>query len=127
MVLRGANPVPWYRRRIPEALRSPMGGSTTITVKLAGHPHGTVAERRSYLSSYARIHGDAEQQLAAAAQGPRQLSTAEQLGAAGSWVAAAPPRTADFTDAREALALLQAMLDLELAEPPVDAEQLVAI
>ena len=127
VVLRGANPVPWYRRRIPEALRSPMGGSATITVKLQGHPLGTVAERRSYLSSYARIHGDAEQQLAAAAQGPRQLSTAEQLGAAGSWVAAAPPRTADFTDAREALALLQAMLDLELAEPPVDAEQLAAI
>jgi integrase len=122
VVLRGAAPAPWYRRRIPEALRPAMGNASTITRKLAGHPRGTVTERRLYLSSYARIHGEAEQQLAAAEQGPRQLTAAEQLGVAGSWASAAPPRPADPTDAAEALALLQAMLDLGLAAAPAATE-----
>lgn len=121
VVLRGAGRQPWYRRRIPEPLRPALGGATTVTRRLAGHPCGTISERRQYLSTYAQVHGEVEH-LLNAAQGPRHLSAAEQLGIAGSWVATAPPRTADPTDAAEAAAILQTLIDLGLSGPPSTAE-----
>ena len=120
MVLRGTGQTPWYRRRIPAALRAALGNAATVTVKLDGHPHGTVAERRQFLSAYAQVHGDVEQRLAAA-QSPRALRIEEQLGVAGSWQQHAPPRTADPDDAAEAAAVLQALLDLELTAPPSES------
>lgn len=113
VVLRGLGRLPWYRRRIPESLR-PVMGASTVTVRLAGHPHGNVAERRQYLAAYARVHGETEQRLETAARGQRRLSAAEQLGVAGHWVSAAPARPADGTDAIEAAAVLRALLDLGL-------------
>jgi len=121
VVLRGANRQPWYRRRIPEPLRAVIGAST-VTVRLAGHPHGNVGERRHYLAAYARVHGEAEQRLETAARGQRRLSAAEQLGVAGHWVSAAPGRPADATDAIEAAAVLRVLLDLE-----VEVEELLRV
>ena len=113
VVLRGVGRLPWYRRRIPGPLRVTIGAST-VTVRLAGHPHGNVAERRQYLAAYARVHGEAEQRLETAARGQRRLSASEQLGVAGHWVKGAAVRSADGTDAIEAAAVLRALLDLEL-------------
>ena len=105
VVLRGATPAPWYRRRIPPPL-VPVLGAATITVKIAGHPQGTLPERRRFLASYSRIHQQAEQRLSGAAASRRKLTAAEQLGVAGSWASVAPPRPADPVDAEEVAAIL---------------------
>lgn len=107
VVMRGASPAPWYRRRVPERLRPALGAST-ITVRLAGRPDGTPAERRQFAASYARADAGAEQRLAEAAS-PRVLTPAEQWGAAGVWAKQqTTPPLAEPDDADACRAVLQA-------------------
>ncbi|MEN9540754.1 MAG: hypothetical protein RLZZ459_845 [Cyanobacteriota bacterium] len=119
VVLRGASGHPGhptYKRRIPPELR-PVIGSSTITTRLEGHPHGSLTQRRQFLGSYARIHQDAEQRIAAARGQLRELSAIEQLGVAGAWAKRAGPQGTDTVHAEEAAAILAALGQLELVVP----------
>ncbi|MFM7548424.1 MAG: tyrosine-type recombinase/integrase [Cyanobacteriota bacterium] len=119
VVLRGDGRTPTYKRRIPPDLRA-LIGSTTITARLRGHPHGTVAERREFLAAYSRAHEAAEQRIqrARSQQGARTLSATEQLGVAGRWAALAPPQSAEAgLDSTEAMAVLQALEALQIVLP----------
>jgi integrase len=116
VVLRGAGQAPWFRRRIPEHLRAVIG-SSTITLRLAGSPTGSLAERQKYLASYRRALVAADERLGVAASSCRKLSATEQLGIAGHWAATAPPRPADPTDAAETAAILAALQELGLVLP----------
>lgn len=119
VVLRGASRRPTYKRRIPPDLR-PLIGSATITIRLAGHPHGSLSERREFLRAYSRAHDVADQRIEQARnrQGTRSLSAVEQLGVAGRWAALAPPQSAEAgLDATEAMAVLQALESLQIVLP----------
>ena len=116
LVLRGATGAPYYKRRIPPALR-PAVGSSTITRRLAG-PLGS----RAFLSSYGRVHSEAEQLLQRAGQ-PRRLSAHEALGVAGQWAQQAGPIGPDPTGPEEAAVVLAAVQELGLVLPvPVPAD-----
>jgi integrase len=117
VVLRGVNRRPTYKRRIPPDLRSAIG--TTITAALAGSPHGGLAERQQFLASYSRAHQQAEQRLAQARGGLRQLSAIEQLGVAGAWARQAGPMGSNTVAANEAAAVLRALVQLSLVLPPL--------
>jgi integrase len=119
VVLRGASGRPTYKRRIPPELR-PIIGSSTITIRLAGHPHGSVGERQQFLASYTRTHQQAEQRLSEGRgrlRELRELSAIEQLGIAGAWAKQAGPQGPDTVMAEEAAAILQALCRLELVLP----------
>jgi integrase len=119
VVLRGANGRPTYKRRIPPELRSVIG-SSTITARLDGNPHGTVGERQQFLSAYSRTHQQAEQRIAEGRgrlRELRDLSAIEQLGVAGAWAKNAGPQGSDTVMAEEAAAILQALCRLELVLP----------
>jgi integrase len=123
VVLRGASGRPTYKRRIPPELR-PVLGSSTITIRLAGHPYGTVGERQQFLSSYSRTHQQAEQRLTEGRgrlHELRELSAIEQLGVAGAWAKQAGPQGSDTVLAEEAAAILQALCRLELVLPALVA------
>ena len=117
VVLRGAGDHPWYRRRIPPALKATIGAST-ITKKLAGHPRGAALERAAYASSYARAHGAAEELLDQAARGKRVLTPVEALGVAGAWAKTSGPQDPDPTGPEEAAAVLRTLVQLALVLPP---------
>lgn len=119
VVLRGANGTPTYKRRVPPELR-PVIGTSTITIRLAGHPHGTVGERQQFLNTYSRSHQQAEQRLSDGRSRLgelRELSAIEQLGIAGAWAKQAGPQGPDTVMAEEAAAILQALCRLELVLP----------
>ena len=116
VVFRGAGGNPTYKRRLSAELK-PVLGSSTITVRLAGHPRGSLTERRRFLDSYARIHQDAEQRIARARGQLRELSAIEQLGVAGAWAKRAGPQGTDTVHADEAAAILAALSQLELVVP----------
>jgi integrase len=119
VVLRGASSRPTYKRRIPPELRAVIG-SSTITIRLTGHPHGTVGERQQFLASYSRTHQQAEQRIAEGRgrlRELRELSAIEQLGVAGAWAKGAGPQGPDTVMAEEAAAILQALCRLELVLP----------
>ena len=116
VVLRGASRMPTCKRRIPPNQRT-LIGSATITIRLQGHPHGTLQERRSFLAACCRAHDACEQRIdqARSQQGARWLSAIEQLGVAGCWAAMAPAQTADAgLDSLEAMAVLQALEALKI-------------
>jgi integrase len=117
VVLRGPNRRPTYKRRMPPEVRPVLG--STITAALAGLPHGSLSERQQFLASYARVHQQAEQRIAQARGELRELSAIEQLGVAGAWARQAGPQGPDTVQADEAAAILQALVQLDLALPPV--------
>lgn len=116
VVLRGAGRHPWFRRRVPPELR-PVIGSSTITIRLAGSPIGSLAERQQYLASYRRALVASDERLGVAASSCRKLTATEQLGVVGRWAATTPPRPADPTDAAEVAAILAALQELALVLP----------
>lgn len=119
VVFRGAAGRPTYKRRIPPELK-PVLGSSTITIRLAGHPYGTVAERQQFLSAYGRVHRQAELRIAEGRgrlQDLRELSAIEQLGVAGAWAKRAGPQGPDTVMTEEAAAILHALCRLELVLP----------
>ncbi len=116
LVLRGAAQAPYYKRRIPPALR-PGVGSSTITRRLAG-----ALGSRAFHASYSRAHSEAEQLLQSAGQ-PRQLTAREALGIAGQWAQQAGAIPSDPTGAEEAAAVLAALQELGLVLPlPVPSD-----
>ena len=124
VVLRGSEPVAYYKRRVPLELRSVLGRST-FTKRLEGHPGRSQRDRSRFHAGYARAHAFAEEQLEAARQGPRWLSHVEQLGVAGQWARSAGPQHRDPTDRAEVVAILQAVVDVGLVLPcPVPADWL---
>lgn len=116
VVLRGSEPVAYYKRRIPQELRVALDRST-FTKRLEGHPGGGQRERSRFHASYARAHAHAEEKLEAVRQAPRRLSHVEQLGVAGQWARSAGPQYPDPTDRTEAVAILQAVVDLGVVLP----------
>ena len=136
VVLRGSEPVAYYKRRIPQELRAALGRST-FTKRLDGHPCRGQRDRSRFHAAYARAHAAAEEQLESARQEPRRLSHVEQLGVAGQWVRTAGPQYPDPTDRAETVGILQAVVDLGVALPcpvpadwlpgPIDHPQLTAI
>jgi integrase len=136
VVLRGSEPVAYYKRRVPPELRAALDRST-FTKRLEGHPGRGQRERTRFHASYARAHAHAEEQLEAVRQGPRRLSHVEQLGVAGQWARSAGPQHPDPTDRTEVVAILQALVDLGVALPcpvpagwlpgPIDHPQLTAV
>jgi integrase len=115
LVLRGVGGAPYYKRRIPPALRSAVGRST-FTCRLTGPLGG-----RAFHASYSRAHSEAEQLLQSAGQ-PRRLSAHEALGVAGQWAQQAGPIGPDPTGPEEAAAILAAVQELGLVLPaPVPA------
>jgi integrase len=110
LVSRGVGGAPYYKRRIPPALR-PGVGSSTITRRLAG-PLGS----RAFHAAYSRAHAEAEQLLQSAGQ-PRQLTSHEALGVAGQWAQQAGAIPSDPTGAEEAAAVLAALQELGLVLP----------
>jgi len=112
VVLRGR--VPYYKRRVPPALRIAMAAST-ITARLNGSPTGSQADVAKFQRSHAAAHLAAEQRLQIAANGSRTLSVTEQLGVAGHWVLrAGGDHHPDPVDRQEVSCTLQAVTDLQL-------------
>lgn len=110
LVLRGAAQVPYYKRRVPPALR-PAVGRSTFTCRLTGPLGG-----RAFHASYSRAHAEAEQLLQSAGQ-PRRLSAHEALGIAGRWAQQAGAIPSDPTGSEEAAAVLAALQELGLVLP----------
>jgi len=110
LVLRGAARAPYYKRRIPPALR-PAVGCSTLTRRLAG-PLGS----RAFHAAYSRAHAEAEQLLQSAGQ-PRRLSAHEALGIAGRWAQQAGAIPSDPVGPEEAAAILAALQKLGLVLP----------
>jgi integrase len=111
VVMRGASGQPTYKRRIPAELRH-VTGSSTITIRLGGHPHGNISQRQQFLSSYSRTHQQAELRIARARGEQRELSAIEQLGVAGAWAKQAGPQGSDTVIPEEVAAILQALSQL---------------
>lgn len=115
LVLRGAARAPYYKRRVPPALR-PSVGFSTLTRRLAG-PLGS----RAFHAAYSRAHAEAEQLLQSAGQ-PRRLTSHEALGVAGRWAQQAGAIPSDPVGPEEAAAILTALQELGLVLPvPVAA------
>ena len=106
--------VPYYKRRVPPALKVAMG-SSTITVRLEGSPAGSQVDVARFRRSYAAADLAAEQRLQIAANGSRSLTVTEQLGVAGHWVLKTQDtHHRDPVDRQEVGCTFQALTDLGL-------------
>ena len=112
---RNGPPVVYYRRRLTAEQKAVLGGRSTLTFRLQGHPDGSAAQRRDFARSYAAADQAAEEKLAAAAA-TRSLTPQEQLGVAGAALQGERQHP-DTVDRHELSAVLVALQRLNVVLP----------